>query len=85
MSELQRGARNQGPLQAGNHRVAPLICYEIVYPDLAARSARNAELLVTISNDSWFGAPSARCSTCRWRACAPWKTAATCCAAPTTA
>jgi apolipoprotein N-acyltransferase len=40
MSNFSRGADNQGPLQAGNHRVAPLICYEIVYPDLAARGAR---------------------------------------------
>ncbi len=55
MSDFSRGASKQGPLQAGNHRVAPLICYEIVYPDLVARSARRAELLVTISNDSWFG------------------------------
>ncbi|MFK7831414.1 MAG: apolipoprotein N-acyltransferase [Congregibacter sp.] len=55
MSNFSRGRPNQGPLQAGNHRVAPLICYEIVYPDLVARSARRAELLVTISNDSWFG------------------------------
>lgn len=55
MSNFSRGAKNQGPLQAGNHRIAPLICYEIVYPELTARSARQAELLVTISNDSWFG------------------------------
>ena len=55
MSQFSRGAADQGPLQAGNHRVAPLICYEIVYPELTARGARHAELLVTISNDSWFG------------------------------
>jgi apolipoprotein N-acyltransferase len=55
MSSFSSGDADQGPLQAGNHRLAPLICYEIVYPDLAARSARNAEMLVTISNDSWFG------------------------------
>ena len=55
MSSFSSGGADQGPLQAGNHRLAPLICYEIVYPDLAARSARRAEMLVTISNDSWFG------------------------------
>lgn len=55
MSNFSRGSSSQGPLQAGNHRIAPLICYEIVYPELTARSARQAELLVTISNDSWFG------------------------------
>ena len=56
MSNFSPGAAKQPPLRAGNHRVAPLICYEIVYPELVARSARNAELLVTISNDTWFGA-----------------------------
>jgi apolipoprotein N-acyltransferase len=56
MSSFSRGARNQAPLQAGNHRMAPLICYEVVYPELAARSARRADMLITISNDSWFGA-----------------------------
>lgn len=55
MSNFTAGDSNQPPLRAGNHRVAPLICYEIVYPELVARSARDAELLVTISNDTWFG------------------------------
>ncbi len=55
MSNFSRGAAEQGPLRAGNHRVAPLICYEIAYSELTARSARDAELLVTISNDIWFG------------------------------
>ncbi|PLW67061.1 apolipoprotein N-acyltransferase [Pseudohalioglobus lutimaris] len=55
MSAFTRGPADQAPLQAGAFRLAPFICYEIVYPDLVARSARNADLLVTISNDSWFG------------------------------
>lgn len=55
MSNFSAGPRNQAPLEAGNNRVAPLICYEIVYPELVARSARDAEILVTISNDTWFG------------------------------
>ncbi|MEM8941128.1 MAG: apolipoprotein N-acyltransferase [Pseudomonadota bacterium] len=55
MSSFSLGSTEQKPLQAGNHRIAPLICYEVVYPELAAKAARNAELLLTISNDSWFG------------------------------
>jgi len=55
MSAFSPGPKNQDPLRAGGYRVAPFICYEVVYPDLVARSARRAELLVTISNDSWFG------------------------------
>ena len=55
MSAFSAGPKGQEPLRAGAFRVAPYICYEIVYPDLVARGARSAALLVTISNDSWFG------------------------------
>jgi apolipoprotein N-acyltransferase len=55
MSFMSRGPSGQKPLQAGAFRVAPSICYEVVYPDLVARGAREADLLVTVSNDSWFG------------------------------
>ena len=46
------------PLREGRVlKVAPLICYEDVYPGYVAEAARQgAELIVTISNDSWFGA-----------------------------
>ena len=37
-----------------------LICYEIIFPELAARmTANNAGLLVNITNDAWFGRSSA--------------------------
>jgi apolipoprotein N-acyltransferase len=55
MSAFSPGPAAQAPLRAGAFRVAPFICYEIVYPDLVAAAASQAELLVTISNDSWFG------------------------------
>lgn len=35
--------------------VAPFICYEIAYPQLVSRMAVNADFLVTVSNDAWFG------------------------------
>lgn len=55
MSALTPGPRVQGQVLAGGHVVAPFICYEVVYPDFVRRQARDAELLVTISNDTWFG------------------------------
>lgn len=55
MSSFSPGPPRQKPLRAGAYRVAPFICYEIVYPDLVAANASAADLLVTISNDSWFG------------------------------
>lgn len=55
MSDFSRGPLQQEPLQAAGYRLAPMICYETVYPDFAARLAARSELLLTISNDSWFG------------------------------
>ncbi|MEZ5570013.1 MAG: apolipoprotein N-acyltransferase [Halioglobus sp.] len=55
MSAFSSGPSNQQPLRVGAYRVAPFICYEIVYGELVARSARDADLLVTVSNDTWFG------------------------------
>ncbi len=49
------GPKNQDILTFDQYRVAPSICYEIVYPNLVATLARDAALLVTISNDAWFG------------------------------
>jgi apolipoprotein N-acyltransferase len=39
----------------GDIAIAPFICYEIVYPDFVAASSKQAQLVVTISNDTWFG------------------------------
>ncbi|MCL4104244.1 UNVERIFIED_CONTAM: hypothetical protein GTU68_035106 [Idotea baltica] len=55
MSSFTAGDKQQKPLRAGGYRVAPFICYEVVYPDFVAQRAAESDLLVTISNDSWFG------------------------------
>ncbi|MEH6550468.1 MAG: apolipoprotein N-acyltransferase [Pseudomonadales bacterium] len=55
MSSMSRGDTDQPLLQAGNLSISPSICYEVVYPDLVASRAANADLLLTLSNDSWFG------------------------------
>lgn len=55
MSNFSRGPLEQEPLHAAGHTLAPFICYETVYPDFAARLAARSDLLITISNDSWFG------------------------------
>jgi apolipoprotein N-acyltransferase len=34
--------------------VQPLICYEVVYPELGRQAAQHP-VLITISNDAWFG------------------------------
>ncbi|WP_299591481.1 apolipoprotein N-acyltransferase [uncultured Microbulbifer sp.] len=54
-SFIRPGPEGQQPLQAGGLNWAPLICYEIVYPQLVARSSGDAGVLLTLSNDAWFG------------------------------
>ncbi|MET1078685.1 MAG: apolipoprotein N-acyltransferase [Pseudomonas sp.] len=55
MSDFARGPADQPLLQAKGYRIAPFICYEVVYPDFAADLAAQSHLLLTISNDAWFG------------------------------
>jgi apolipoprotein N-acyltransferase len=37
-------------------RISPSICYEIAFGSLINKTAANSNILVTISNDTWFGA-----------------------------
>jgi apolipoprotein N-acyltransferase len=55
MSHAASGPIAQPLLRAGHWKLATAICYEVVYPDLVRRDARAADVIVTISNDSWFG------------------------------
>lgn len=55
MSHSRPGPMEQPLLKAGDLRLATAICYEIVYPDLVREQAVDADLLLTISNDTWFG------------------------------
>ena len=55
MSDFARGPADQAPLQAKGLKIAPFICYEVVYPEFAAGLAAQSDLLLTVSNDTWFG------------------------------
>ena len=55
MSHTEPGADRQPLLRVGDARIAMAICYEIVYPELVREQAHGANLLATISNDTWFG------------------------------
>jgi len=55
MSDFARGERDQPLLEAKGHRIATFICYEVVYPEFAAEMAAQSDLLLTVSNDTWFG------------------------------
>jgi apolipoprotein N-acyltransferase len=48
-------------LPMGDHRIGTFICYESVFPNFVRQfAADGAELLVNISNDSWFDKSAAR-------------------------
>jgi len=47
-------------LNVQNHLISVPICYEVIFPNLVRKFiALGGELIVTISNDSWFGDTSA--------------------------
>ena len=39
----------------GKLSISPSICYEIAFPELIRKTASESNLLVTVSNDTWFG------------------------------
>ncbi|WP_110641768.1 apolipoprotein N-acyltransferase [Salinicola sp. CPA57] len=55
MSDFTAGADSQPPILTHGIAIGSAICYEIVYPDLVAERARDANVLLTVSNDTWFG------------------------------
>lgn len=55
MSDMQKGSTEQSLLRYRDTLLMPYICYEVVYPDFVAEYAGDAQILVTVSNDSWFG------------------------------
>jgi apolipoprotein N-acyltransferase len=56
MSSFQRGDEVQMNLQNGQTRFASALCYEIAFPELLRKNINEQTgVLLTISNDAWFG------------------------------
>lgn len=55
MSDFSDGPAHQQLLNAKGFNIAPFICYEIAFPHLVIADSSHANLLVTISDDTWFG------------------------------
>src|SRR5262249_57715149 len=54
-------AASPRPVEAEDFRIGIGVCYEILYPDLVRQQVgQGAKLLVTISNDSWYGRAGAQ-------------------------
>jgi apolipoprotein N-acyltransferase len=48
------------PLIAGNLKIVTFICYEIAYPELTIKNTINSNIILTVSNDAWFGHSNAQ-------------------------
>ena len=55
MSHAAPGAAYQPNIALSFGEAAMAICYEVAYPETMRRHAASAALLMTISNDTWFG------------------------------
>ena len=59
VGDFTAGTSNE-PLALGPMRLGLLICYESIFPDIARQSvSREANLLVNLTNDAWYGRSSA--------------------------
>jgi len=62
MSSFSPATSEQIAMDFADYQVIPAICYEITYPDIvhdliakADQTSNKPKLLVTVSNDAWFG------------------------------
>jgi apolipoprotein N-acyltransferase len=56
LGDFSRGAPDQPPLAAGGEKLAVNVCYEDAFGEERIAAAKDATLLVNVSNDAWFGA-----------------------------
>jgi apolipoprotein N-acyltransferase len=59
-SDFTRGARNQAPLAAGGLKLGATVCYEDAYGSSMLGVLHQADALVNVTNDAWFGHSTAR-------------------------
>lgn len=54
-ARMKPGQPNQPLMRVKKHPFASLICYELAYPSLLRQQMPNAEWIVSVSDDGWFG------------------------------
>ena len=55
LGDFTRGNIDQPPIAAAGEKLAVNVCYEDVFGEERIHAARDATLLINISNDAWFG------------------------------
>lgn len=55
MSDFIPGIETPKPIMADNIKIAAFICYEIAYPQQVLSRDGNIDMILTVSNDAWFG------------------------------
>ncbi len=59
MSEMAAGPAYQRPFKVQNLTFLPAICYESAFPDMGRLAPSNIDVLLTVTNDAWFGGSTA--------------------------
>ncbi len=60
MSNMISGKPYQAPMEIGDLKILPSICYEIAFPDLMQTPDRTISFLLVVTNDAWFGRSTAQ-------------------------
>lgn len=60
MADMIAGKPRQNPLLIDHVKILPAICYEIAYPELMNPRDASIGLLLTITNDAWYGQSNAQ-------------------------
>lgn len=49
------GPKTQAPIHVFKEQIASLICYELAYPELLRPQVAQSGIIITMSDDAWFG------------------------------
>lgn len=60
ISNLIPGQLDQKPIVINNVKILTSVCFEIAFPELTYTRDENVGLLLTVTNDAWFGHSSAQ-------------------------
>lgn len=55
MSDFSRGAKNQPPMTVHGIPISGSICYEIAFPTETREGLHESQIVIVVSDDSWFG------------------------------